>query len=823
MKNPLTSKEIPTSKPVVELATGAVVASRLNPRKSFAGIEDLAADIALFGVQQPIMVRPHPEQDGFEIIMGERRWRACKHLGLAVIPAIVMEATDCDLVERALSENLSRQDLSCIETAEGFQSLLSLNRALTHEALATRHRLPGGATRISNLLRLLKLPWQVRDLLAEGLITEGHGTALCALDGQPDYQKALADQVIDESLSVAELREKVRIKVAFLKEREQNPSLPLGEGSIPHDVPATAPRPAPSTGSSSSTSAPSAPVPDVKSGFTPAQATLEFEASQKPDPDVPPLSSLPIPPVADTASGGAPLPASSPAWPESTCSASHRYLAWIEKAGLDPWGALAVLARVVGPDGLERARRPGTWVCLEPEIAGKLSDLCQWHALEHGPTSLQDTLVDVIHSFHAAKLEQRTTKAGVLEQWDTDLPEMAIMAPTAGYWENPAMFSMPEESVRKAMDNSICSRISLSKFTGAWIPKKAIEWNGCLWICTGYISSSEYKAADLWRVVPVDDPHARTVQEALPATDRKGYHGVLLGAEDRRGNLTAPQFMVVGPPIRWRYDKAIESGSIATTRAAMGDRQRQKELADQAAAQARRQARAQAHEARVAESLRRAEERKGSANGDPAPKVFDYAVDAAWREMRNGILNRFCALEAVAMEEIVTLAEVNTNAHDYPNPESYLLDLFDLQESGLRGDVPQWGKTCRFKVSICGVEHRIDYVPRAEYSDSFSFYGDQATGVSETGYRSGSAQHSDRDQYASPIEWAEEIGKQWHNQRFKVKRAKKQPIETPTVRVYPALETMQPETQEAIGNMVTAVIDAANRGELPRSSEASHV
>lgn len=277
-------QELLTSKPLVDLALDAIQPSPLNPRKSFAGIEDLAADIQLFGVQQPIMVRPGIERDTFEIIMGERRWRACQMLGLAVIPAMVMEATDCDLVERALSENLSRQDLSCIETAEGFQTLLTLNRALTHESLATRHRLPGGATRVSNLLRLLKLPQEVRDQLAAGTLTEGHGTALCGLDGQPDYQKALASQVLDDGMTVAELREKVRIKAAFLKEREQTVSLPL-------DVPA--PAPAPATGSSSSVPDPRPTVPDVKSNVTPAQATREFEASQQPDPDVIPLSQRP--------------------------------------------------------------------------------------------------------------------------------------------------------------------------------------------------------------------------------------------------------------------------------------------------------------------------------------------------------------------------------------------------------------------------------------------------------------------------------------------------------------------------------------------------
>lgn len=295
--------------------------SALNPRKSFPGIEDLANDIQLFGVQQPITVRPMDDQ-GMEIILGERRFRACQLLGLATIPAIVIEATDADVVDRALSENLQRENLSPVEIALGLQSLLSLNPGLTQEALAARHRITGGPSRVSNLLRLLSLPELVQAALTEGKLTEGHGTALCSLEGHPEAQIALAARAVESESTVTQLREAVRVKRDEIRQAESNLSLPIGgafgtpAGGDPTDPQPQAAASRPTPAPKSSVSEDPKPAPKDDNGLTRSESDKQFEASQQPDPDVPPLSSLPTPPAEAT---GAAAPA-----PVTTTSAEGR-------------------------------------------------------------------------------------------------------------------------------------------------------------------------------------------------------------------------------------------------------------------------------------------------------------------------------------------------------------------------------------------------------------------------------------------------------------------------------------------------------------------
>jgi ParB/RepB/Spo0J family partition protein len=306
--------------------------SALNPRKSFPGIEDLANDIQLFGVQQPITVRP-TESDIFEIILGERRFRACQLLGLATIPAIVIEATDADVVDRALSENLQRENLSPVEIAQGLQSLLALNPGLTQESLAARHRITGGPSRVSNLLRLLSLPELVQAALTEGKLTEGHGTALCSLEGHPEAQIALAARAAESEITVTQLREAVRIKRDEIRQAEGNLSLPLQgafktpEGGDPTDPQPQAPAPRPTP---KETTEPK-PTPKDDNGLTRGESDRQFAEAQKPDPDVPPLSSLPTPPAQAT---GAATPTPAPSGDRVTTTISVEADDWLFEAGL---------------------------------------------------------------------------------------------------------------------------------------------------------------------------------------------------------------------------------------------------------------------------------------------------------------------------------------------------------------------------------------------------------------------------------------------------------------------------------------------------------
>lgn len=293
---------------VQHLELALIRPSALNPRKSFTGIEDLANDIQLFGVQQPITVRYVADNPNFElggspyheIILGERRFRACQLLGLAAIPALVIEASDADVVDRALSENLQREDLAPTEIAKGFAGLLSMNPGLTHEALAARHRVKGGPSRVSNLLRLLSLPELVQAALSEGKLTEGHGVALCSLEGHPEAQIALASRAVEgEGMSVATLREMVKVKRDVIRQAEETVPMPLEEtASTPQK---TIPPSGGGTGAKTSEEPKPAPGgaselrPKDDNGLTRAESDKQFEQSQEPDPDVPKLADLPAP------------------------------------------------------------------------------------------------------------------------------------------------------------------------------------------------------------------------------------------------------------------------------------------------------------------------------------------------------------------------------------------------------------------------------------------------------------------------------------------------------------------------------------------------
>ncbi len=181
---------------VRELSVDAVVPNRAQPRKRFdpAPLQDLAATIKSKGIAQPILVRK--SGDRFEIIAGERRWRAAKIAGLRTIPAMIRDVNDREALELALIENLQREDLNPIEEAVSFQTLL---KDLTQEDLAKR--LGRDRTTVANALRLLKLPKEVQDAVAEGKISSGHARAILQFD-QPAAQTALYRRIVRDGLSV---------------------------------------------------------------------------------------------------------------------------------------------------------------------------------------------------------------------------------------------------------------------------------------------------------------------------------------------------------------------------------------------------------------------------------------------------------------------------------------------------------------------------------------------------------------------------------------------------------------------------------------------
>jgi len=174
-------------------------AGSLQPRRTFSPepLEELVASIREKGVLQPVLVRPTP--DGYELVAGERRFRAAESAGLSTIPAVVRRLTDREALEAALVENVQRTDLNAIELAEGYQRLAH-DFSLSQEQVA--ERVGKDRATVANTVRLLKLPSPVRQAVADGRLSAGHARAL--LSAPPEHAPAICETVIRRGLSVRE-------------------------------------------------------------------------------------------------------------------------------------------------------------------------------------------------------------------------------------------------------------------------------------------------------------------------------------------------------------------------------------------------------------------------------------------------------------------------------------------------------------------------------------------------------------------------------------------------------------------------------------------
>ena len=202
------------TEPVSDEVKGAIVNLRLNdispnaeqPRKSFDQdkLAELAASSKENGIIQPIIVCRGNQ--GYRIVAGERRWRAARLAGLTVVPAIIRELTDVQILQQALIENIQRQDLNPLEEASALERLLK-DHQMTQEKLSA----VVGRSRpaIANTLRLLQLPEDIQTLVREELLTAGHARALLAISGQIQQKKA-AQLIIDKDLSVRETEKLVK-------------------------------------------------------------------------------------------------------------------------------------------------------------------------------------------------------------------------------------------------------------------------------------------------------------------------------------------------------------------------------------------------------------------------------------------------------------------------------------------------------------------------------------------------------------------------------------------------------------------------------------
>jgi ParB family chromosome partitioning protein len=213
-----------------DLPIDSITANPNQPRKAFddKSLRELSASLRQSGVLQPVVVRRLGQ--GYQLVVGERRWRAAKMAGLTRIPAVIREATDAECLELALVENLLREDLNPMEEAEAYQRLLA-EFGWTQEVLA--HRVGRDRSSIANCLRLLKLPELIQADLRAGRLTMGHARALLSLTSPADQLK-LREEILAHSWSVRTTEEGVQAKRARPARRQlrRSPELAALEDAL---------------------------------------------------------------------------------------------------------------------------------------------------------------------------------------------------------------------------------------------------------------------------------------------------------------------------------------------------------------------------------------------------------------------------------------------------------------------------------------------------------------------------------------------------------------------------------------------------------------
>lgn len=200
-------QEVVAPKEARELPVAALRPNPYQPRKTFdpESLQELAESIRTHGILQPVVVRR--QGDGYELVAGERRWRASQAIGRTTIPAVVRDdLSERDMLELALVENVQRQDLDAVERARGFQQMMEVLH-LTQDQVAERVSLKRST--VANHLRLLDLPEPVQRGIAKGLLTMGHARALLALPG-PKEQARWMERVVRDDLSVRQVEQLVR-------------------------------------------------------------------------------------------------------------------------------------------------------------------------------------------------------------------------------------------------------------------------------------------------------------------------------------------------------------------------------------------------------------------------------------------------------------------------------------------------------------------------------------------------------------------------------------------------------------------------------------
>lgn len=225
---PTSAENVNAAKPDQYVKITKVEPNRNQPRKKFDedALQELSDSIKLHGVLFPILVVDR--KDYYEIVAGERRWRAAKMAGLKEVPVIIRDYTEKEIAEISLIENIQRTDLNPIEEAMAYKSLIE-EYNLKQDELA--ERISKSRTAITNSMRLLKLADNVQEMVVDDLISAGHARALLAIDN-PDEQYELAQRVMDEKLSVRDIEKIVKAKNKPKIEKKKNEK----QEALYHDI-----------------------------------------------------------------------------------------------------------------------------------------------------------------------------------------------------------------------------------------------------------------------------------------------------------------------------------------------------------------------------------------------------------------------------------------------------------------------------------------------------------------------------------------------------------------------------------------------------------
>ena len=225
---PSSAENVKAAKPDQYVKITKVEPNRNQPRKRFDedALQELSDSIKIHGVLFPILVVDR--KDYYEIVAGERRWRAAKMAGLKEVPVIIRDYTEKEIAEISLIENIQRTDLNPIEEAMAYKSLIE-EYNLKQDELA--ERISKSRTAITNSMRLLKLADSVQDMVVEDLISAGHARALLAIDN-PEEQYELAQRVMDEKLSVRDIEKIVKAKNKPKIEKKKNEK----QEALYHDI-----------------------------------------------------------------------------------------------------------------------------------------------------------------------------------------------------------------------------------------------------------------------------------------------------------------------------------------------------------------------------------------------------------------------------------------------------------------------------------------------------------------------------------------------------------------------------------------------------------